>query len=421
MGYESLSTVVVLVIVVIIMAGWLPTRTVKGMRKVAEHREDRYSSSLHLVDKDSGTRFSDERTPPAKGIIMQSDHTRGAKYSSEHIARVRQLRRAAIRRRRIIVITLLAITVLVLGISFPLKFSPLFALIPAALLAVVLALGARAASQAREWERRVAEANGRRSGAKKAAAMAGAAGVPAAAEHPHEVGAAAPQASRVDLRADAAAKPDDPATDVMEQREIRRVLRQAREEQAQALAERDRRKDEAVAVQQPETAVASDHGAGEQSNVADETAPDTANEPHGAADGAVVVKSDPAAPIAVQDQPSAAQAPDETSELAHVKPSRAMDAVDMASSQDLISFSLGAPRNGVDVAPEAPESLEIKSMRQVAKAVPVESPATADESLRMNDTAAFHAAEVERDVEAPAATDESLGNGLEAILARRSS
>ena len=140
MGYESLSTVVVLVIVVIIMAGWLPTRTVKGMRKVAEHREDRYSSSLHLVDKDSGTRFSDERTPPAKGIIMQSDHTRGAKYSSEHIARVRQLRRAAIRRRRIIVITLLAITVLVLGISFPLKFSPLFALIPAALLAVVLAL-----------------------------------------------------------------------------------------------------------------------------------------------------------------------------------------------------------------------------------------------------------------------------------------
>lgn len=422
MGYESLSTVVVLVIVVIIMAGWLPTRTVKGMRKVAEHREDRYSSSLHLVDKDSGTRFSDERTPPAKGIIMQSDHTRGAKYSSEHIARVRHLRRAAIRRRRIIVITLLAITVLVLGISFPLKFSPLFALIPAALLAVVLALGARAASQAREWERKVAAANGRRSGAKKAAATSGAAGVPAAAEPPHEVGAAAPQAPRVDSRADAAAKPDDPATDVMEQREIRRVLRQAREEQVQALAERDRRKDEAVAVQQPEVSVAADHSAEEQSNVADATAPDTANEPHGAADGAVVVKSDPAAPAAAQDQPSAAaQAPDETSELAHVKPSRAMDAVDMASSQDLISFSLGAPRNGVDVAPEAPESLEIKSMRQVAKAVPVESPATADESPRMNDTAAFHAAEVERDVEAPAATDESLGNGLEAILARRSS
>ena len=163
MGYESLSTVVVLVIVVIIMAGWLPTRTVKGMRKVAEHREDRYSSSLHLVDKDSGTRFSDERTPPAKGIIMQSDHTRGAKYSSEHIARVRQLRRAAIRRRRIIVITLLAITVLVLGISFPLKFSPLFALIPAALLAVVLALGAgpRLGTQGRGGQR---QALGRQKG-----------------------------------------------------------------------------------------------------------------------------------------------------------------------------------------------------------------------------------------------------------------
>ena len=56
MGYESLSTVVVLAIVIILMVFWLPKRTVKGMKRVIEHREDRFSPSLHLVDADSGTR-----------------------------------------------------------------------------------------------------------------------------------------------------------------------------------------------------------------------------------------------------------------------------------------------------------------------------------------------------------------------------
>ena len=75
MGYESLSTVVVLVILMVIAVGWLPRRTVNSMKKVAEHRQDRYSSSLHLVDADSGTRFSDEHTPQPKGAIMQRAQT----------------------------------------------------------------------------------------------------------------------------------------------------------------------------------------------------------------------------------------------------------------------------------------------------------------------------------------------------------
>ena len=106
MGYESLSTVVVLAIVVILMVGWLPRRTVKGMKRVIEHREDRFSPSLHLVDADSGTRFSDVSTPQAKGAIMQSSEAQGGRMSEEHIAQVRTLRRAAIRRRRIIVVAL---------------------------------------------------------------------------------------------------------------------------------------------------------------------------------------------------------------------------------------------------------------------------------------------------------------------------
>ena len=48
--------------------------------------------------------------------------------------------------------------------------------------------------------------------------------------------------------------------------------------------------------------------------------------------------------------------------------------VAVKSTQDLISFSLGAPRDGADVEVDAPESMEIKSTKQVAKAVPVETP-----------------------------------------------
>ena len=114
MGYESLSTVVVLAIVIILMVFWLPKRTVKGMKRVIEHREDRFSPSLHLVDADSGTRFSDETAAKAKGAIMQSNETHEGKLTDERIAHVRALRRAAIRRRRIIVVSMLVITIVVL-------------------------------------------------------------------------------------------------------------------------------------------------------------------------------------------------------------------------------------------------------------------------------------------------------------------
>lgn len=419
MGYESLSTVVVLVIVVIIMAGWLPARTVKGMRKVAEHREDRYSSSLHLVDKDSGTRFSDEHTPPAKGIIMQPDQAREAKYTAEHIAHVRQLRHAAIRRRRVIVIALLAITALVLGISFPLHFSALFALIPAALTAAVLALGARAAAQAREWERKVAARPVKRAGTAKAAQSSSAA--VASANHAQEISGTVISAISDSA---VAATPDEPPTDVIEQREIRRVLRQAREEQARALADRDVRRGGEPAVEVEVSAAGSD---------ADVQTPAS-----GASGAEEVAPAPVITPLGeTASEPTMVEVSDETHELDHVSPSRALDAFDMASSQDLISFSLGAPRNGVDVVDCPPESLEIRSMRQVAKAVPVERPEAASrpavtdsddaaagsahaESVPVSDTAAFHDAEVRRDVEAPEATSDSLGTGLEAILARRS-
>ena len=101
MGYESLSTVVVLVIVAIIIVVWLPVRTANGMKRVDEHRQDRYSPSLHIVDAENGRRFGDIKPHKAKGAAMPAS-TPSARLTSEHIAHVRELRRAAIRRRQIL-------------------------------------------------------------------------------------------------------------------------------------------------------------------------------------------------------------------------------------------------------------------------------------------------------------------------------
>ena len=146
MGYESLSTVIVLVIVVLMLAVWLPRRTVNGMKHVMEHREDRYSSSLHLVDADSGTKFSDVRTPQAKGAIMQQ------------ASRTRPCRRRSISHRY-------GVCAARPRVAAPSSrecwrrprssssfwrlfcvFSPLFALIPGGLLLVVVGLGINAAA-----------------------------------------------------------------------------------------------------------------------------------------------------------------------------------------------------------------------------------------------------------------------------------
>ena len=94
MGYESLSTVVVLVIVAIIIVVWLPVRTANGMKRVDEHRQDRYSPSLHIVDAENGRRFGDIKPHKAKGAAMPAS-TPSARLTSEHIAHVRELRRAA--------------------------------------------------------------------------------------------------------------------------------------------------------------------------------------------------------------------------------------------------------------------------------------------------------------------------------------
>jgi hypothetical protein len=392
MGYESLSTVVVLAIVVILMVGWLPRRTVKGMKRVIEHREDRFSPSLHLVDADSGTRFSDVNTPQAKGAIMQSSEAQEGKMSEEHIAQVRALRRAAVRRRRIIVIALAVATIVVIVAAVTLRFSAWFALIPAVALAGVMALGVRASKQARDWERKVARY---RSRMKKKAAAERERARAEQAERKRLHDAELAEARRI-------AEAQTP-TDVMPEGEIRQAVERSKADRDRALS---KRRQEAAAKA----------GAAQ-----DADRQNAGLSVHDERDERRDVSED------VEDEPISTE----------------VSVLDQ-SAQDLISFSLGAPRNGVEVKQSAPESMEIKSTRQVAKAVPPvepvepveplivpsdgmsdmdedESGARVEAGVQLNEVSVkdFHDTEVSAEVKAPDATSDSLGTGLEAILARR--
>lgn len=476
MGYESLSTVVVLVIVAIIIVVWLPVRTANGMKRVDEHRQDRYSPSLHIVDAENGRRFGDIKPYKAKGAAMPAS-TPSARLTPEHIAHVRELRRAAIRRRQILAVCLLAITVLVFAVSFPLHFSPLLALIPFVLLLLLLVLGANASRQARQWERKVVRYERTHSGtgwSKKPSAES---------KDSKHVNKAEPVAA-VTAPAE---QIEDAVTEVMEQRQIRCALRDAEIEQAKAKALRQ----SAAAYQaagehakQPDKSdtaqSAADKPAVEPSAMADESAdrksaaetsessaaPDasTRTDKSTKSDKSVAPRVEPSLTVRDERDERDDAAADATSELASVRPARALDVFDMATSQDLISFTLGGEHN----ADNAPESLEIKSTRQVSKAEPVE-PAVAeklidearavkaaddakaadagkavgagnavdteseqrddadtnvatdagDEAASAAQRAAFHESEERADVEAPAATTDSLGAGLDSILARR--
>lgn len=484
MGYESLSTVVVLVIVAIIIVVWLPVRTANGMKRVDEHRQDRYSPSLHIVDAENGRRFGDIKPHKAKGAAMPAS-TPSARLTPEHIAHVRELRRAAIRRRQILAVCLLAITVLVFAVSFPLHFSPLLALIPFVLLLLVLVLGANASRQARQWERKVVRYERTHSGtgwSKKPSAES---------KDSKRVNKAEPVAAVTAPAEKPAEQIEDAATEVMEQRQIRRALRDAEIEQAKAKASRQSAAayqaaaEHAKQSEKSDTAQsAADKPAAEPSAMVDESAdrksaaetsessatPDASarTDKSTESDKSVAPRVEPSLTVRDErderDDAAAAAAADATSELVSVRPARALDVFDMSTSQDLISFTLGGEHN----ADNAPESLEIKSTRQVSKAEPVE-PAVAeklidearavkaaddakavdagkavsagnavdteseqrddadtnaatdadDEAANAAQRAAFHESEERADVEAPAATTDSLGAGLDSILARR--
>lgn len=451
MGYESLSTVVVLVIVAIIIVVWLPVRTANGMKRATEHRQDRYSPSLHIVEAESGTRFGDVKPHQAKGAPVPASSP-SVRLTPEHIAHVRELRRAAIRRRQLLAGGLAAVAVVVFVLALVFHFSTLFTLIPLALFAAVLAMGARAASQARRWEAKVSRVERERARKSKAAKIA----------HERAIATARAQAKAVaggrDERdgaagTDAAAR-REAATEVMEQRQIRRALRQAEIEQARAKALREARAEGQETVRSNQESATAAEVRGDVSDAAQVGAETVGSAGH-VSDGAEQTTAAESS-LTMRDERDErdgrrGEVPDDaTSELASVRPARALDVFDMATaSQDLISFSLGAARNESNT-PE-PESREIQSAKQVSKAEPV-GPETAErllneakvvkaaddakaaseaqaaqeaedararEAQEVAKQAAFHESEQHAEVEAPDATSESLSVGLDSIMARR--
>ena len=459
MVYESLSSIVVLVIAVILVLGWLPFRTVKGMKRASEHRQDRLSTSLHMVGREDGMRFCDRQSRTVKGLVMQQGQQDGNRRSqAQRIKQIRQLRRAAIRRRRILVLALLLITLLVAGCSFLVGYSPWFTLIPLALVVVVLVAGAHASAQARAWERNLAQRRARQRRQQAASlTKSKTSGKPGRAKSEGRT---------------------ETATDVLDQGEIRRTLAQAKADQQAALQARQhnsakpanpavgssKTQGSAGSVKSTEKAAAqtghatsrpsaakkaSDRTPAKQAASRPKTSKPATTKPSTAAKAA----SKPAAPKSSVDKsaaskpaarsaaaqsgksgpvsasvgnarPASSAQDDATNELKRISPSPALDAFGMAAGQDLISFSLGsASGEGSDIdgkksEDEGPHSLEIKSTRQVSVARPPEKK-QADQKKADKRPDDFHKQEMQAQVEVPDRSEDSLSIGVEAILARR--
>ena len=96
-------------------------------------------------------RFSGSEGLIRNGCAMEPGLT------EKQIREVRILRRKAIRRRQILVLSLIAAVLVVFFLAVGLHFSPLYALIPLFFLLFVVVLGIRASRQAMAWEKKVAK------------------------------------------------------------------------------------------------------------------------------------------------------------------------------------------------------------------------------------------------------------------------
>lgn len=226
MTYESFSGILVCVVLLAFVLWWFPTRAIRGMKNATRHESDRYSDSMHLIDYDENGSRMDAGTERSGGLsldagkdvgtaspaqVPQSRESRNvispraAKdvptdtpgnapkdareddggagraaspewtedmvtqrhdaeepaqgrrvFTREGVRRIRAMRKREIRRRRILVSVLFALGVVVAVVSRIVPFPLAYCLIPFGLMAVVLGFGIRASSHARRWEREVA-------------------------------------------------------------------------------------------------------------------------------------------------------------------------------------------------------------------------------------------------------------------------
>lgn len=468
MGYESISTLLLVIIVIALLFGWLPKLTLKSMKTMLEHREDRYSSSLHLVDEWTNSHMCDDANKFAEGASMQPAKQNIKMITQEHIRKVRQLRRDSIRRRRILVSLLFVLTLVVLFTGFSGLYSPLFALIPFALFSTVIYFGIKASKSAREWESRVK--SGEISVYKKSRGIGESAAFSVSAsdsdsyeefahDNENELAHSDCVDSNYELERENSVNSrentseniqnnvensndnisenssenscnvdDSVATSVMEKREIRIALHRSMQEKKRALESRgivaENYVDPENGVSTPAVSAISASAEDVQDSVDSSVSQNneqSSSDPNNSRD---LIHSDL------------------TDEINTVRASRGLDVFDLATaslcvdssseplkSHDLISFSLGSSskkddsNNTNNSESYAPESLEIKSTKQVAKAVPVESKVANLLNTSEPNRDSIASKNNSRDevvVEAPERTEDSLGSAdLLEVLARR--
>lgn len=472
MGYESISTLLLVIIVIALLFGWLPKLTLKSMKTMLEHREDRYSSSLHLVDEWTNSHMCDDANKFAEGASMQPAKQNIKMITQEHIRKVRQLRRDSIRRRRILVSLLFVLTLVVLFTGFSGLYSPLFALIPFALFSTVIYFGIKASKAAREWESRVKR--GEISVYKKACGIGESAAFSVSAsdsdsyeefahDNENELAHSDCVDSNYELERENSGNSrentseniqnnvensndnisenssenscnvdDSVATSVMEKREIRIALHRSMQEKKRALESRG--------IVVAENYVNPENGVSTPAVSAVSGVSASAEDVQDSVDSSVSQNNEQSSsdPNNSRDLIHS----DLTDEINTVRASRGLDVFDLATaslcvdssseplkSHDLISFSLGSSskkddsNNTNNSESYAPESLEIKSTKQVAKAVPVESKVANLLNTSEPNRDSIASKNNSRDevvVEAPERTEDSLGSAdLLEVLARR--
>ena len=476
MGYESISTLLLVIIVIALLFGWLPKLTLKSMKTMLEHREDRYSSSLHLVDEWTNSHMCDDANKFAEGASMQPAKQNIKMITQEHIRKVRQLRRDSIRRRRILVSLLFVLTLVVLFTGFSGLYSPLFALIPFALFSTVIYFGIKASKAAREWESRVKRGEisvyKKSRGIGESAASSASASVSASAsdsyeefahDNENELAHSDCVDSNYELERENSGNSrentseniqnnvensndnisenssenscnvdDSVATSVMEKREIRIALHRSMQEKKRALESRG--------IVVAENYVNPENGVSTPAVSAVSGVSASAEDVQDSVDSSVSKNNEQSSsdPNNSRDLIHS----DLTDEINTVRASRGLDVFDLATaslcvdssseplkSHDLISFSLGSSskkddsNNTNNSESYAPESLEIKSTKQVAKAVPVESKVANLLNTSEPNRDSIASKNNSRDevvVEAPERTEDSLGSAdLLEVLARR--
>lgn len=219
-GFDSFASLAFLVIAIVAVLAMAPLAYFQHQMKTRRDRAIENSGKLNSVNL---TRELDEQARERKTWEDTMSEAAAGRLSDSYIASVRAARKASIRRRRYLVAGLLVLTLAVGLGAFVAHYNAAFVLIPLALLAVVLGLGARASQIARAWEAQVAEQRSRLAGEQRVGkavtrnSAQAARGELSAGERAEQLSA---ESKRAGERAEQSKSSDEPQTDVMSAAEI---------------------------------------------------------------------------------------------------------------------------------------------------------------------------------------------------------